>query len=233
MIRHAAAFGDRPSAQFDGVFEWDWIAAALPGKIEPMDFDGVVERRGQFLLFETKGPGVPIPAGQRYTLQCVAALPQWTVVILWGKTATALRGYEVWQRGRVTFAVGRAAGPPVAAYGPAVADLARAWAAWADGDRRLPFAWTPPADPPPVPRETIVSAPSEPLAHELEDGEIRWAPKATTLLRGEDGARTYRLIAQEAVHALADLRKEHDLLQRQYWELRDLLNAWRKDREFV
>jgi len=50
------------------------------------DVDGVIERRGRFLVFETKPPGgQPPPVGQMRALQALARLPQFTVAIVWGQ----------------------------------------------------------------------------------------------------------------------------------------------------
>ena len=47
-----------------------------------MDF--LVERNGQFLVFETKAPNVEIGLGQRRALEALARLPQFTVAAIWG-----------------------------------------------------------------------------------------------------------------------------------------------------
>lgn len=57
-------------AAFDGVFNWDYLLPAFKGsKIEPTDIDAVVERKGQFLIFETKDIGKKIPLGQAITMR--------------------------------------------------------------------------------------------------------------------------------------------------------------------
>ena len=56
-------------AGFDGVFNWKWTEGCFGDtKIKPMDFDGVVERYGNYLIFETKDIGKPISLGQLITL---------------------------------------------------------------------------------------------------------------------------------------------------------------------
>ena len=62
-----------------------------------MDFDGVVERKGNFLLFETKNLDVPIPKGQLYTLQAAHALGCFTIMLIHGKTSPERT--EVWFSG--------------------------------------------------------------------------------------------------------------------------------------
>ena len=74
-------FEERPAMGFDGYFDWDWTKGCLGEKfITPMDIDGLTERKGHFLIFETKGIGNPIPAGQFYTLQALYRLGCFTVV---------------------------------------------------------------------------------------------------------------------------------------------------------
>jgi len=50
-----------------------------------MDIDFLVERRGQFLVFETKPGNVDIPFGQRRALEALARNPEFTVAALWGE----------------------------------------------------------------------------------------------------------------------------------------------------
>lgn len=94
-IKHPAGFAHAPAAGFDGVFDWSWTDGCFgAGKITPMDFDGVVERKGNFLLFETKNLDVPIPKGQLYTLQAAHALGCFTIMLIHGKTSPERT--EVW-----------------------------------------------------------------------------------------------------------------------------------------
>jgi len=72
----------------DGIFDWQWMLDARcfgDTNIAPMDFDGVVERKGHFLVFETKSEGTPVPLGQMYTLQALIETGFFTVIIIWGK----------------------------------------------------------------------------------------------------------------------------------------------------
>ncbi len=66
---------------------WDW--SILDGcfgntRIRPSDVDGMVERNGEFLAIETKGPGAPLPTGQFWMYCALAERPGMTVLILWG-----------------------------------------------------------------------------------------------------------------------------------------------------
>lgn len=97
-IKHPGGFAHSPAAGFDGVFDWSWTQGCFgKGRITPMDFDGVVERKGNFILFETKNLGVPIPDGQIYTLQAAHRLGCFTIFLIHGKTAPEMA--QVWYPG--------------------------------------------------------------------------------------------------------------------------------------
>ena len=98
-IKHPGGFLHSLAAGFDGVFDWSWTQGCFgSGRITPMDFDGVVERKGNFILFETKNLGVPIPDGQMYTLQAAHRLGCFTIFLIHGKTAP--EAAQVWYPGR-------------------------------------------------------------------------------------------------------------------------------------
>lgn len=64
----------------------------------PMDFDGVVERYGHVLIFETKNEGKEIDPGQRITLT-----DQWkkgaTIFVVSGKTPEKITGIaQYWEK---------------------------------------------------------------------------------------------------------------------------------------
>ena len=85
-IKHPETFNNSLSAGFDGVFDWGWTNGCFgKGKITPMDFDGVVEKKGNFILFETKGVNVPVPKGQIITLESAYRLKCFTIVFIEGK----------------------------------------------------------------------------------------------------------------------------------------------------
>ena len=86
MLHSETAFRDTLPAGFDGLFSWDWLEGCFgETNIKAMDLDAIVERRGRFLIFETKRPGVDIPTGQRLTLEARFKTGLFTVVELWGK----------------------------------------------------------------------------------------------------------------------------------------------------
>lgn len=87
-IKHPATFDRYLPIGFDGVFDWSWTQGHLgQGKITPMDFDGVVERKGNFIVFETKGQDVPIPQGQLMTLEAAYRLGVFTILMVQGKSS--------------------------------------------------------------------------------------------------------------------------------------------------
>jgi hypothetical protein len=98
MIKNQKAFNSSPAAGFDGVFEWDFLKSAFkPTKIEPMDFDCVIERNGRFLCFETKVPGAGIKDGQKIALQTAVATGIWTVIFLQAKRPQDIERWQVWR----------------------------------------------------------------------------------------------------------------------------------------
>jgi hypothetical protein len=85
-IKYPDSFNKSKPAGFDGVFDWAWTSGCFgETKITPMDFDGVVERRGHYLVMETKDPGREIPKGQQITLDGLPKAKSFTVVKIWGK----------------------------------------------------------------------------------------------------------------------------------------------------
>ena len=99
-INHPNGFLHSPAAGFDGVFDWSWTQGCFgQGRIKPMDFDGVVERNGNFILFETKNLGVPIPKGQLITLEAAHRLGCFTIMLIHGKHEP--EQIEVWFPGNM------------------------------------------------------------------------------------------------------------------------------------
>ena len=99
-VLYPERFKQAAPAGFDGIFEWDFLLPAwAPTKIEPMDFDAVVERHGNFLVFETKEPGASIPRGQEITLKTAVRTGHFWVVVLYAKVAEQITGWELWYLG--------------------------------------------------------------------------------------------------------------------------------------
>lgn len=95
-ILYPERFQQARPAGFDGVFDWDFLKGAFGPVIMPMDLDGVVERKGRFLVFETKEPGRPIPRGQEISLNALRATGIFTIFVVYGKTADTLTSMEEW-----------------------------------------------------------------------------------------------------------------------------------------
>ncbi len=88
MIRDEKEFSKNLPANYDGKFEWDIFAKRGcfgNTKIQPMDFDGVVERNKNYLIFETKKNGAVIPRGQQITLNNLTVAKSFTVAKIWPK----------------------------------------------------------------------------------------------------------------------------------------------------
>jgi hypothetical protein len=88
LIRSIEKFQRSAPAKFDGFWGWESVEMAFPGRIYPTDIDGLVERKGHFLLFETKGIDDagnlrPIPMGQKITLRSLHKLGTFTILIVW------------------------------------------------------------------------------------------------------------------------------------------------------
>jgi len=68
---------------------WDWgfLDDCFGGtRIRVTDVDGLVERRGHFLLIEAKSSGAPIPKGQAILFDALVKNPKWHVLVVWGAT---------------------------------------------------------------------------------------------------------------------------------------------------
>jgi len=68
---------------------WDWgfLDICFGGtKIRVTDVDGLVERKGHFLLIEAKSSGAPVPKGQSIMFDALVKNPKWSVLVVWGNT---------------------------------------------------------------------------------------------------------------------------------------------------
>jgi len=150
MIRHKNTFNNWQPALFDGEFDWDFLLPAWIGtKIEPMDvdaqftvsgnessieagdIDAKVERNSHRLLFETKNKGVPVPVGQRITLE-----NEWrigaTVFHVEGKTPESITGMAIYYEGKYSRNVKFGSKPIVPCDALDVLYQARCWFRWAN-----------------------------------------------------------------------------------------------------
>jgi hypothetical protein len=79
-------------SNFDECFE--------PSKIKLSDIDGIVERRGHFIVLETKKPSVKsLPVGQFRMYNAMNAIGCFTILIVWGNVNSPIR-YEIWDENR-------------------------------------------------------------------------------------------------------------------------------------
>lgn len=70
----------------DNLWDWGFLDDCFkPSKIKITDIDGMVERKGRFLLIETKLPDVEIPMGQKILFDSLIASHRFHVLIVWGK----------------------------------------------------------------------------------------------------------------------------------------------------
>jgi len=68
-LRGCPTCGTPVAAAHLGLRDFTWVSNALPGKVAPMDFDFVLERKGKFLIIEFKPPTARLPVGQARTLR--------------------------------------------------------------------------------------------------------------------------------------------------------------------
>ena len=128
-IRNFDRFKDEMPAGFDGVFHWDFLCdefkKATGRRIEFMDIDAMVEIKGHHLVLETKGPGVPVPGGQRIALRALWAKGRSLILILQGRDYP-ITG-EIWYpygNQKIMSEVTR----------DDLREICYSWAKWADGN---------------------------------------------------------------------------------------------------
>ena len=120
-ILYPDSFDNHPAAGFDGIFDWSWTKGCFGDtKIMPMDFDGVVERKYNYLIFETKEEGKEIPKGQIITLNNLRNAKSFTIMKIWGKN-NPIKIELVYPDGKTLYFDGSAA-----------KNIVKRWYAWAD-----------------------------------------------------------------------------------------------------
>ena len=78
---------------------WDWTelnSCFAPTKIKVTDADGLVERRGHFLLLEGKKMDIEIPLGQKILFEALSKVPKFTILMFWGNPPKDIRAFESW-----------------------------------------------------------------------------------------------------------------------------------------
>lgn len=69
----------------EGIWDWGILNGCFgASRIEPTDIDGFVERKGRFLVLETKGIGKDIPKGQMIAFESLRNTGLFTIFIIWG-----------------------------------------------------------------------------------------------------------------------------------------------------
>jgi len=102
MLHSPEVFDQWKPALFDGEFDWDFLEPAFMGsKIKPMDLDGIIERNGHFLCFETKKEGQHIGKGQSITLTALWKIG-FSIFVIAGKTPKTISGMATYWEGAFT-----------------------------------------------------------------------------------------------------------------------------------
>lgn len=95
------AFNKFPPDGYDGEFDWDFLQSCWGGRITPMDFDCVVEKGGEFLVFETKGKNGHIEMGQEITFRAIIKDPKWTLMVVYGKVPETVEEIFIYHNNRL------------------------------------------------------------------------------------------------------------------------------------
>lgn len=73
-----------PENFFRAFWDWEFLNDCFTSGIKVSDLDGIVERRGFFLVFETKSKGAPSLKGQRILMEQLVKTGYFTVIYVWG-----------------------------------------------------------------------------------------------------------------------------------------------------
>lgn len=116
---------NNPEAYARGVWDWGILRGCFGDtRIEPTDVDGLVERKGRFLLIEAKDSGADLRQGQRITYEALHKTGLFTILLVWGPTNEPER-VELWTR--------KCRRVYEAANLGILRDIVAKWFAWADG----------------------------------------------------------------------------------------------------
>jgi len=129
MIYYENNFNLDLPANYDGKFDWDCFkeyGCFGNTKIEPMDFDGVVERKRNYLIFETKDDGKSVPKGQEITLHNLNKAKSFTVVTIWPKRPPFKKMEILYHNDKTEIIEGHIN----------IINKIKAWYEWADKDNR-------------------------------------------------------------------------------------------------
>ena len=136
MLHNLARFEQWLPALFDGQFHWDFLRPAfMPTAIMPSDIDALLERRGHFLVFESKANGKEIPGGQVITFTELWK-KGFSIISLHGKTPESITGMAVYQGGKWVDGEKVGQKPMIACDAFDVLYYTRCWFCMASGDPR-------------------------------------------------------------------------------------------------
>lgn len=137
QIQNRAAFDGSPSVRAWSTDRekliWDFMKPAFDWGIAPTDIDGLVERNGNYLLFECKRKGAEIPIGQQRLLRDLNERHGFTVFVVTGFTESTICELDVFWPRRVRHEPYRNIRARV------LLDKARQWFDWADGKPPVRF----------------------------------------------------------------------------------------------
>jgi hypothetical protein len=112
-----------PNAYRDGAWDWGFLDGCFaPTRVRVSDIDGIVERRGRFLVIETKPRNELMTKGQQLLLDAFARMENFTVLVIYGE-ANAPQAMRHWPR------------PEQPATAGHVQAFVRDWWGWANGLR--------------------------------------------------------------------------------------------------
>ena len=70
----------------NNLWDWKFLDDCFQGtKIKVSDLDGIVERKGQFLVIECKSPSTKVKSGQKIMFETMAKTGLFTVIVVWGE----------------------------------------------------------------------------------------------------------------------------------------------------
>lgn len=74
-----------PELFLDNLWDWGFLDECFaPSKIKITDIDGLIERKGSFLLIETKLPNIEVPKGQAILFDALLKTGCFHILIIWG-----------------------------------------------------------------------------------------------------------------------------------------------------
>jgi hypothetical protein len=95
-VRNLSAF--RHAKRKRRGMEWEFLSGCFDYGIMPTDVDGIVERNGNYLVFEEKHPNVELGIGQARMLNDLNMKHGMTIFIIWGDTEIPIiESMSIWR----------------------------------------------------------------------------------------------------------------------------------------